>query len=133
MPVRLLQVIYDLTRPTDRRASAFDPPHAQLGDDILHIAVPVVVCERHRHVAFAVRLPELSFTRRADRHFAMLAHADDASVSDGPVRKATQIIVPLWKRLPMWRLPAVRLCLLDEVARPVLGAAEQLLHPRIYF
>ena len=63
----------------------------------------------------------------------MFAHADDASVSDGPVLEATQIIVPLWKRLPSSRLPAVSLCLLDEVARPILGAAEQLLLLQICF
>ena len=56
----------------------------------------------------------------------MLAHADDASVRDGPVELA-QFIVPLWKDLPVSRLPAVVLCLLDEIARPVLGAAKQLL------
>ena len=77
-------------------------------------------------------MPELSFTRRADRHSAMLAHADDASVSDGPVEEFAQFIVPLRKRLPSSRLPAVGLCLLDEVARPVLGAAEQLLLLRIF-
>ena len=62
----------------------------------------------------------------------MFAHADDASVSDGPVQETAQIIVPLWKRLPSSRLLAVGLCLLDEVARPVLGAAEQLLLLRIF-
>ena len=57
----------------------------------------------------------------------MLAHADDASVRDGPIEESTQFIVPLWKLLIASRLPAVGLCLLDEVARPVLGAAKQLL------
>ena len=132
VPVRLLQGVDDLCRPADRRAGALDPSHAQPGDDLLHVAIPVVVGQRHRHVAFAVCLPEQCSTRSAEWHFAMLAHADDASISDGPVQETAQIIVPLWKRLPSSRLLAVGLCLLDEVARPVLGAAEQLLLPQIF-
>ena len=43
-------------------ASAFYPSHVILGDEILHIAVPVVVGQRHRHVAFALCMRELDST-----------------------------------------------------------------------
>ena len=127
MPERFLQVVYDLTCPADGCASAFDPPHAQPSDDLLHIAIPVVVGQRHRHVAFAVCLPELSSTSPTDRYLAMIAHADDASVRDGPVRDATQLIVPLCPRLPGASSLTLGLRPHDAIARPILGAAEQLL------
>ena len=63
----------------------------------------------------------------------MLAHADDASVRDGPVRDATQLIVPLCPRLPGASSLTLGLCPRDEVARPILGAAEQLLLLQICF
>ena len=85
MSVWGLQVTYDLSCPARGRARTLDPSHVQPGDDLLHVAVPIVVGQRHRHVAFAVGLPKQGPARPTDRHPAAAAHADDATVSGGPV------------------------------------------------
>ena len=58
MPARLLPMLDNLCRQANRCARKFDPSVIQSGGDFLHVAVPVVIGQRHGHVALAVRLRE---------------------------------------------------------------------------